>query len=112
MKKDKVEFFKDFHKNSSFVKSRDSTFLVLISKKNDAKSISDFYLISLVACVYKLISKVLAKRLSKVLNQIIGGCQHTFVFGRQILDAILISNEIVDDIHRNKGSGVLCKLDM
>ena len=32
--------------------------------------------------------------------------------GRQILDAALIANEVVDALLRRKESGVLCKLDI
>lgn len=50
--------------------------------KEDAKSIRDFWLISLVGCIYQHISKVLAKHLSKVQNMVIRECQHVFVEGR------------------------------
>lgn len=63
-------------------------------------------------CVYKPLSKVLARRLSKVLNSIIGESQHTFVEGRQITNAIMIANEVVDELSRTKKRGMLCKLDM
>lgn len=31
---------------------------------------------------------------------------------RQITDAILIAKEVVDDVTRKKGNGLICKLDM
>lgn len=54
------------------MKSVNSTFLVLISKKKNTKHISEFRQINLVGSVYKLLSKVLVNRLSKVLNVVIG----------------------------------------
>lgn len=93
IKYDIIEFFNDFHNHSSFVRSLNSIFLVMIPKKCNPKHINDFRPISLVGCIYKLLSKVLVERLSKVLNQIIGNCQHAFVYGCQICNAILIANE-------------------
>lgn len=59
-----------------------------------------------------MISKVLAKRLFKVLTLIISDCQHAFIDGRHITDAILIANEVIDDMINNKREGILCKLDI
>lgn len=106
------DIFNDFHNHSSFVRSLNSTFLVMISKKAHLKNLNDFRPISFIACMYKLLSKVLAKKLSKTLNHIIEECQHAFVFGRQTTGVILIANEIVDDVIRYNKKGILCKFDM
>lgn len=58
IKKDVVEMFNEFHKTGSFVKSLDSTFLVLIPKKEGANNVKDFRPIIMVGCVYKLMSKI------------------------------------------------------
>ena len=41
--------------------SLNATFIGLIPKKANAENIRDFRLISLVGCIYKLLSKVLAE---------------------------------------------------
>lgn len=105
IKSDVLKFFNDFHRHGSFVKPLNSTFIVLIAKKDGADC-------SLISSVYKLLSKVLAKRFSKSLKCIIGNSQHAFIDGRQITDAIMIANEVVDDLSRTKNSELLCKLDM
>lgn len=61
---------------------------------------------------YKLIAKVLAKILANVLGELIGDCQHAFVGGRQIMDAVMATNETVDHLLFNKWEGLVCKLDM
>lgn len=89
------------------MRSLNTTFIVLIAKKRGAKEIKDFRPISSVGYIYKLIVEVLANRLSKVLGEIIGECQHTFVGGRQILDAVIPVNKVEDDLNSEKKTSVV-----
>lgn len=111
MKEDVLDMLSDLHRSGSFVKSINVTFTVLVPKKERAKDISDFRPISLVSRLYKLITKVLANRLSKILHLLIDECQHVFVAGRQISDTFMIANDVVDGMVHNKRSGILCKLE-
>nr|GEW14102.1 hypothetical protein [Tanacetum cinerariifolium] len=61
----------------------------------DPLEFSDFRPISLIGCVYKVIYKVLATRLAKVIPSIVGPNQSVFLTRRQILDGCLIANEII-----------------
>ena len=56
-------FFNEFYVQNKFVKSLNSTFLVLIPKKGDVEDIKDFRPISLLGGLYKILAKVLANRL-------------------------------------------------
>lgn len=57
--------FKDFHNTGRFLKSLNSTFLVMIPKKEGVVNIKDFCPISLVGSLYRL--PFLANRFKKKL---------------------------------------------
>ena len=95
-KEEIMEMFKEFHEHSFFLKSLNNTFLVLIPKKGGAEDLGDFRPISLLGGLYKLLAKVLTNRLKKVVGKAVSPTQNAFVMGRQILDASLIANDVID----------------
>ena len=81
-----MEFFGNFHSQAIFEKSLNASFLAIIPKKvGVAVNERDFKPISLVGGIYKILSKVLANRLKKVVYGIIFETQNAFVQIRQIL---------------------------
>lgn len=52
------------------------------SKEREAEDFKDFRLISLVISLYKLISKVLANRIRKVMSKLVNKAQNAFVDDR------------------------------
>lgn len=61
--------------------------------------------------LYELLTKVLAKRLKKVVEKVISKFYNAFIEGKQILDAVLVANELVDSMLKSNACGVMCKLD-
>ena len=65
--------------------------------------------------VYKLISKVLANRLKRVLDAVIDESQSTFVPGRLIIDNVIVAFETmhyIDQTKKGKEALMAEKLDM
>jgi hypothetical protein len=63
--------FHDFHASGKFERSLNAMFIALISKKSGAINLKDFRPVSLATRVYKIIAKVLAKRMRRVEEKII-----------------------------------------
>nr|GEV36798.1 RNA-directed DNA polymerase, eukaryota [Tanacetum cinerariifolium] len=88
-----------------------SLFVALIPKITDAKFVNDFQPISLIGSVYKVVTKVLANRLSLVISDLISDTQSAFVAKRQILDGPFIINELLHWCKRKKKQVMFFKVD-
>ncbi|KAJ9689585.1 hypothetical protein PVL29_014989 [Vitis rotundifolia] len=107
-----MQVFEELHSQNAVFRSHNATFLVLIPKKEGVSDVQDFRPISLVGSLYKIIAKVLANRLKRVMGKLFSNSQNVFVEGRQILDAVLVANEAIDSRKRSASAGVVCKLDI
>ena len=86
--------------NGIFSKGCNTPFIALIHKVSDPLGLSDYKPISLIGYVYKIVSKLLAKRLKKVMSSIIDGRQSAFIEGRHLLHGVLVANEVVEKAKR------------
>ena len=59
-----------------------------------------------------MLAKVLANRLKKVIGKVVSSDQNAFIMGRQILDASLIANEVIDSWQKMGKKGLICNLDI
>ncbi|KAE8709200.1 hypothetical protein F3Y22_tig00110332pilonHSYRG01083 [Hibiscus syriacus] len=83
----------------------------LIPKRDNPEGLEDFRPISLVGGFYKILSKVLARRLSLCINEVISPSQFAFIPGRHILDCSFIANEGIDCWRKKGLKGVVFKVD-
>ena len=82
-----------------------------VPKGSLSNKILYFRPISLVTSLYKIITKVLPCHIKGVLHKTIHISQGAFVEGRQILNAVLIANEEVDEKRQPSEGCVIFKID-
>ena len=100
-------------KFSFLPKGVNSTILALVLKKEDSLEMKDFRPISCCNVLYKVVSKILANRLKRILPKIISENQSAFIEGRLLMENVLLASELVKDYHKSSGSlrGVM-KIDI
>ena len=91
------------------------TYICLILKVQCPQKITEFRPINLCNVIYKIVSKVLANRLKRILPKVIGEAQSAFVPGRQITDNVFVAFETMHSIkskRKGKTRLMVVKLDM
>ncbi|XP_057770827.1 uncharacterized protein LOC130990624 [Salvia miltiorrhiza] len=90
-----------------------SNTLILIPKKEVVDSVTDLRPIILSNFFFKILSKILASRLSSVATDFVTPNQFGFISGRLIHDCILLGSEGVNCMKRScQGNNMACKVDI
>lgn len=105
----------EWMQGGAFPEALNDTIITLIPKCQNPTTMKDLLPISLCNFLYRIISKVLANRLKKVLPDIISDSQLVFVSGRSITDNFIAAFEVIHCMKRksrgNKND-VALKLDI
>ena len=101
----------DFHRGVVDLARLNYGIITLVPKVKDAKQIQKFRPIFLLNVSFKIITKVLMNRLSKVVNPIISPIQTAFVKGRYIMEGVVILHEAINSIKMKKQNAMLFKVD-
>ncbi|XP_019434024.1 PREDICTED: uncharacterized protein LOC109340748 [Lupinus angustifolius] len=81
-------------------------------KKKSPQGLNDFRPISLIGSIQKIISKLLAARIKKVIHLVISDCQSAFIKGRFIMDGVVVANEVIDQVKKKRrGDCFILKVD-
>ena len=100
IKGDVISAINSFFESGKLLKKINHSFLALVLKSNDASSLSEYRPISCHNVLYKLVTKVLSKRLELVKGKLISANQNAFLRGRQISDNTLSAHELVTDFEK------------
>lgn len=95
IKHDIFILLQDFYHENIDLSPLNTANIVMILKKSAAIKLKDFQPISILSLISKIISKLLATRLSGYLSQLISINQSAFIRGRQISENFLVVREIL-----------------
>lgn len=65
--------------------------VILIPKTTNPLAIDEYRSISMVGCIYEVISNLLTNRIKPQLTKLINETQSSFAHGRQIADGLIIA---------------------
>ncbi|XP_056850872.1 uncharacterized protein LOC130500150 [Raphanus sativus] len=102
MRQDIIKLVQDFFVTGYFDPALNQTNICLIPKKKKPRDMTEFRPISLCNVSYKIISKLLCKRLKRVIPRLISETQSAFVAKRLITDNILIAQESFHALRTNQ----------
>lgn len=105
------KLIEDFHTHSFIPPGVNSSFIVLVPKVPNPKSVKDFRPISLINSSIKILLKLLASRLANHMQTLVSDVQTGFVKGRQASESIIVIKEVVHSIQRGKCKGCVLKID-
>lgn len=89
-----------------------ATFIAVIPKVDKDESLNDFRPISLCNCLYKIIAKVISRRIKRILSKNISLEQFGFLQGRQIHEAIGVAQEALHSLKVKNMTRAILKLDL
>lgn len=92
----------DFLNNGRLDVCLNETEVVLVSKMTEVRRVDDLRPIILCNVSMKIITKVLANRLCRILPMLISGTQSAFVKGRVITDNVIVAHEVSHYIWKRK----------
>lgn len=102
VREDIISFVQNFFTSGQFPQSINTTWVSLIPKIKNPEVLEEYWPISVVGSLYKIVSKLLANRIKPVISEVISHTQTGFIQDSFITDGILIANVIVMWLKRKK----------
>eukprot|EP00253_Pinus_taeda_P011292 PITA_11292 len=107
-----LELIEESRMNQKVWPAINSTFYALIPKNDNLEDANGFRPIALCNVIYKIITTLIAKRLKPLLDKLISTEQMGFVEGRQILDGLVVTQEVIHSLKMKNQKGMMIKLDL
>ena len=111
LRNDIKEMLDELHEGSLDLWRLNYRVIILIPKLKLPNNIKQFRPICLLNIIYKIITKVLTRRLTPVASRVISKNQTAFIPGKNILDGVVILHEVLHSLHVKKEKGIILKLD-
>ncbi|XP_010541224.1 PREDICTED: uncharacterized protein LOC104814739 [Tarenaya hassleriana] len=104
---------KEFFTSEKILKQWNTTLISLIPKVKGADPLKNFRPISCCNTVYKIISKLLVRKLQRIMPQAVASNQTAFISGCNISENVLLAIELVADFKpRDQAQKALLKVDL
>jgi len=101
-KLDILEMLNELHKESLNLSRLNYGIIAFIPKVKGAVNIKQYRPICLLNVIYKIFTKVLTVRLTKIATKVIGESKTAFIPGRYILDGVVVLHEVLHELQRKK----------
>ncbi|XP_010446053.1 PREDICTED: uncharacterized protein LOC104728823 [Camelina sativa] len=103
----------EFFSSSKLLKQWNATILSLIPKNPNAQKVADFRPIACCNTLYKIVSKLLANKIKKVVPDLISNNQSTFVPERLLVENVMLATELVQGYNqKNISAREMLKVDL
>lgn len=109
--KDILKLCNDFYNHFTNLEKINWANIILISKADAPVAVFDFRPISLINVALKIISKILATTLSKVIDQLVDKSQLAFINRRYIMDNVVAMVEIMFSMQKKGLASNVVKVD-
>lgn len=107
-----IEMITDFYNHRLDLTKFNRADVIMIPKCETPSTVGDYRPISVINLVPKLISKILANRLRRVLPDIISPQQTAFIYGRQICDNFVATREVLQHTASTKNAAIFLRIDL
>lgn len=90
-----AEAVHEFFDKGLILRKFNHTVVTLIPKRKHNSTVTNYRPISCTNVVYKIITKILSKRMAPLLDKLIDKSQSAFIKGRNIMDNFFLARELV-----------------